>query len=202
MRAPPIGPSRSATSSGFCAFEQAAVPPELVMPVPVIGKGVRQGAAPIQAVQWAYQSPEFGSFPDGKQAQDRVQNVAGVPHIVDGARRAGTSRSSWVQGPRSRGLEELSKPAQSRVGGPWVEWIILAQQFGTVHRENGAQRQATDMSGQFTGDGTLDRLQGAQGAGPLTRHQPFDVRSCRSSCHPFESLHRGNLPAWETHPSR
>lgn len=174
-------PASSSLSPVLPAARQAAPPPTAGTPLPMSGERIRQRTPDVARVQSTHAKTQFPPGPRRQLQQDLLKDVAGMPHILEGAATTRALLILRVEGTSPWCSQKRSVPPQSTVGRPGVHVVVARKPLYSIDRKAGAVGEAMDAGWRLAPRDTRG-LFSAQRAGPSTRHRPFGTWSWTSSC--------------------
>lgn len=172
------------TSHRLPAYRETATPPEVGTPLATIGEGIRQSAHDVHGVQVGHLALQLGAGPGRQLLQYLLENVAGMPHIVEGTAAARAVGVLGIQGPPPRRLQERLITPQREGGSAGEDVIVARETLHSMYCQAGRSGESVDPTRRRVLPDARTMVLGAQGARPSTRHRPFGMRSCPSSCRP------------------
>lgn len=170
------------TSHRLPAYRETATPPEIGTPLATIGEGIRQSAHDVHGVQVGHLALQLGAGPGRQLLQYLLENVAGMPHIVEATAAARAVRVLGIQGPSPGRPQERPITPQRAGRGPREDVVAAREALHSMDRQTGNGGEPVDPTRRRVLPDARTIMLGAQGARPSTRHRPFGMRSCPSSC--------------------
>lgn len=143
-------------------------------------KGSGRVRTTYTASRWA--TWRFSSGPGRQLLQYLLENVAGMPHIVEGTAAARAVRVLGIQGPSPGRPQERPITPQRAGRGPREDVVAAREALHSMDRQTGNGGEPVDPTRRRVLPDARTIMLGAQGARPSTRHRPFGMRSCPSSC--------------------
>ncbi len=181
---------RGQDSRTLLAPGEATAPPGIGAPLSPVGEGIRQGPLEVGRVQYGHPAAQFLPRAGRQLPHDRVENVPGVPHVVERAPAARALRVLRVPGTTSRRQGERPVPPQGPVRGTGVHVVVRRESLDLMHRQAGAGREPGDAARwRITPIARGRSSSCTERAGPATRHGPFGLRSCGARYRPSERRH-------------
>lgn len=132
-RAREFGRTSDGPARGVPAAFEAPVPPHMVAPLPAtVGERVGQGPFQVLGVQGRDQTPQLGAGPGRQIPQRRVEHVAGVSDVLEGAATAPAVVQEWIARPVPRWSEEGPESTQ-RAFGDAGESVVVGRRYDATN---------------------------------------------------------------------